>query len=420
MLGDYETHLIAGAVDGELSAEESRAASALLARSPAAAELHAALLRDRERLKSIPRTPAPASLAAAIADAIANRPVIVPQVRPTRRPRWVPAALAASVLVAVASGTFWFVADSAAPRLAKRQIQQLPKDGSQFVPTVAPNRASDPVDAAVAIEPSKPTAEPKIQGGTAAVAANDGHNPKAVPDTPNLEPDRILAAPVGSDVKAFDRVELKLPLLASIADFSKDETLATLKANLARDPATRIDAFAKDTAKAAEALVASAKKLNLNIQIETVAGERMKRRMPSAWWIYTEALTPDEIAKWLAETAAAEAALGSPSERVFGAVHAMPAGAQDQKDSLSLAGVDLGLGKKPAAPSAHISSKTLDQVAGSLQKGETPKPGLLLTYLPPLVRVPPQLSKDVKQFQEQRGDRKPGTVPLVIVVRPAQ
>ncbi len=417
MLGEYETQLIAGAVDGELSAEESRAASALLARSPAAAELHAALLRDRERLKSIPRTPAPASLAAAIAEAIAERPIIVPQVRPARRPRWVPAALAASALVAVASGTYWYVADSAAPRLAKRQLQQLPKDDSQFVPPAAPGRASDSAGAA-AIEPAPKTdTEPKNDIPATAVAANDPPT-KSGPPEPTIDPDRILAAPVGSDVKAFDRVDLKLPLLATIADFSREDTQATLKANLARDPATRIDVFAKDTGKAAEALVASARKVNLNIQIETVAGERLKRRMPSAWWIYTESLTPDEVAKWLVETAAAEAALASSSEKTFGAIHAMPAGAPDQKDSISLAGVDLA--KKPGAASAHIASKTIDQVAGSLLKGEAPKPGILLTYLPPLVRVPPQLSKDVKQFHEARGDRKPGTVPLVIVVRPAQ
>lgn len=415
-MGEHETQLIAGAVDGELSAEESRAASALLARSPAAAELHAALLRDRERLKSIPRTPAPASLAAAIAEAIAQRPIIVPQVRPARRPRWVPAALAASVLAAVASGTYWFVAESAAPRLAKRQLLQLPTDQTRLVPRPAATPA--PTELVPVEPPAVATTEPKpALPGTVVATQHEPANPMR-PTEPAFDPERVLAAPVGSDVKAFDRVDLKLPLLATLSDFSREETQAALKANLARDPATRIDVFVKDTGKAAEALVASARKVNLNIQIETVAGERLKRRMPSAWWIYTESLTPDEIAKWLVETAAAEAALASPSEKTFGAIHAMPAGATDQKDSMSLAGVDLS--KKAAASNGHISAKTLDQVTGSLQKGEAAKPGILLTYLPPLVRVPPQLSKDVKQFHELRGDRKPGTVPLVVVVRPAQ
>jgi hypothetical protein len=423
MLGEYETQLIAAAVDGELSAEESRALTMLLSRSPAAVELHIALLRDRDRLAALPRNAAPASLVAAIADAIANSPrtELVRKPDSLRRPRWVPAALAASVLVAVASGTYWIVAESAAPRLVKRQIQQLPKDGSRLVPPVVANRAAEPeqVESNVATAINS-AVEPKTADQISSVATNDEKSTNAKPVEPILDPERILAAPVGSDVKAFDRVDLKLPLLVPLADFANDDAQAALKLDLTRNPATRIDAFVKDSAKAAEALVASAKKLNLNLQIETVAGERLKRRMPSVWWIYTEALTPDEIAKWMGETAAAEAALASPSERTFGNIHAIPAGVQDQKDSLALAGVDLGLGKKPAAPSAHISSKTIDQVAGTLQKGETTKPGILLTYLPPLVRVHPQLSKDIKQFNELRVGRRPDTVPLVIVVRPVQ
>jgi hypothetical protein len=418
MLGDYETQLIVAAVDGEMSAEERRAFSQLVDRSPAAAELYDALLRDRDQFTAIPRSPIPPALAAALADAVSKLPVAVPRApapMPMRSPRWVHAALAASFLVAVASGTYWYVAGSVAPQLAKRQIQQLPKDGPVFVPKSIAK--PEPVNAHSSEEPIAPAGN-AVQASDSAVASKSDPAPEPMP-SPSPEPDRVLAAPVGNDVKAFDRVELKLPILASFADFANEDAQGNLKKNLARDSATRIDLFAKDTAKAAEALVAGAKKVNLEIQIETVANERMKRRMPSAWWIYTEALTPDEIARWFAETAAAENA-AIPTDRSLGNVHAIPAGPLEQKDALSLIGVDLGLARKPGTPSDHISSKTIDQVAGSLRKTEQPKPGVLVTYLPPLVRVHPQLSKDIKQFNELRGSRKPGTVPLVVVVRPVQ
>ncbi len=421
MLSEHEKNLIAAAVGGELSAEEERACSALLARSPAAIELHAAMVNDRERLAALPRRPAPQDLATAIFAAIQRDCPTVPakSSRYSKRSKWIPAAMAASFFIAVSSGTYWFVAGSQSPRMVNKQLQQLPKDNLVLVPQANPNQVAVlPGSPAVElpIAPSAPEA-PTIP--STSVTANQ--TPDATkPKEPPLDPNRILAAPVGNDVKAFDRVELKLPLLIPFTDLATEESQAALQANLARDPATRVDLFAKDTAKAAEALVAAGKKLNLNIQIETVASERMKRKMPSAWWIYTEALTPQEIAKWLGETAAVEAALTSPSEKTFGNLHAVAAGNLEQKDSLSLAGVDLGIGKKtPPTSNAHISSKTIDQVTGSLQKAETPKPGILLTYLPPLVRVHPLLSKDIKQYHELRKDRKPGTVPLVIVVRPS-
>lgn len=417
MLSEYEKSLVAAAVDGELSIDDYGAFDGLLARSPMAAELHRALVRDRERLMAIPRRPAPDDLATAIFAAIQRDCPTVPArtISSDRGLKWVPAAMAASFLIAVSSASYWFVAGSQSPRMAHKQLQQLPKDNVVLVPKSGPSR--------VAVLPETPAVEtPKLPAipmvPPTAVATNQVPEPAIKSEVPESVPDRILTAPVGSEVKAFDRVELKLPILATLADMTREEQQASLKTNLARDPATRIDVFAKDTSRAAEALVASAKAVNLNIQLEAIATERLKRKLPTAWWIYTEALTPDEVAKWLAETATADAAIAAPAEKVFGNIHVLPASVLEQKDSAALLEVDLTK-KVPSPTGANIAGKTIEELAGALQKTETPKPGILVTYFPQPGRAHPKLSKDIKQFNDLRKDRKSGTVPLVIVIRPA-
>lgn len=414
MLGDYETYLVLTAVDGELTAEESSQLDTLLNRSVAAQELLNSLTHDRDRIANLPRHSAPDELTAAIMSAIhAQNPIIRSVKVPNRPNRWVPIALAASVFVAISSITYSFLTTNSAPRLAKRQLQQLPQDHVVLVPKTTTTQRPDQA-------PSIPDVQLPPERSVAPVETQPGL-PEATPapktSQPSIDPDRILAAPVGNDVKAFDRVDLKLPLLISMSELRNEESQNTLKKNLLRDGSTRVDLFAKDTTRAAEALIASGKKLNLAIQIETIAGERLKRKMPSAWWIYTEALTPAEITQWLTETATADSRLQA--DRVFTDLHAIPAGSIEHKDAMTLAGIDLANSIKQSG-NGHIASNTIDQVTGALQKSQSPKPALLLTYLPSFVRVPPQLSRDIKQFNESRSVRKSGTTPLVIVIRPVQ
>ena len=44
---------------------------------------------------------------------------------------------------------------------------------------------------------------------------------------------------------------------------------------------------------------------------------------------------------------------------------------------------------------------------------------MLLTYLPVNGRSPPMLSKEIKAFLDGRGERKAGTLPAFVVIRPA-
>jgi hypothetical protein len=78
-----------------------------------------------------------------------------------------------------------------------------------------------------------------------------------------------------------------------------------------------------------------------------------------------------------------------------------------------------GEDESPAPKS--ITSGTADQVANNLQRGSAAKAekhALLLTYLPKEVRVNAALSAEVRHFADRRGERRPNTVSLLIVVRP--
>ncbi|QEL18424.1 hypothetical protein [Limnoglobus roseus] len=418
MPSELEKQLITAAVDGELSPEQGQAFRELLARSQTAATLYAALLADRERLRSLARPAAPQDLWASIQ---AHIPQAIPRApkpaHPFRR-ALVPAGMAASFLLAVGAGAHWLASSQQPQRLAKNQLQQLPKDDLRLTP---PDRLTPPMgdeqpdtESPEATQPVGPPMPPAV------VVTNDAP-PKTADSSPGPKPADLLTAPsFGSDVKAFDRVAVKLPLLSPFADFANSDSQNALRERLGLNAATRVDLFAKDSARAVELLTQAGKSVNLNLIVETIAGERMKRKMPSTWIVYTDALTPAEITKWLGAAAEAEAA-PSPSGNVFGISHVLAATAHEQKETQQLLGIDLGLTKKLQDPpaNAHISSKTLEQVTSAIQKGDPAKPAILLTYLPPLVRVHPALSKDVKQFHELRKDRKPGTVPVMIVVRPS-
>lgn len=418
MLSDADKQLITAAVDGELSAEQGRTFRDLLARSAAAVALHAGLQADRDRVRRLSRPAAPAGLHAAILNRLPQTVPARPQPAPAGRRTAAPLGMAASFLLAVGAGAYWLAGPAAAHRIATNQLQQLPKDDQRPAPADRPTPPPDDEEPAGPPAPDQPPATTPVLPPVT-VATNDA-TPKTPDAVTDVQPGDIVAAPVGSDVKAFDRVAVKLPLLLPFADLANDDSQTALRDRLARDPATRIDLFVRDQARAVEVLTQAGRSVNLTVITETIAGERMKRKMPSTWLLYTDALTAAEVTKWLAAAAETDAKAVSPSAAVFGTAHVLTAGPHEQKEAQQILGVDLGVTKKPAdAPNAHISAKTLDQVTTAMQKGDAAKPAILLTYLPPLVRVHPALSKDVKQYHELRKDRKPGTVPVMVVVRPA-
>ncbi len=422
MLTNNELELITSYVDGELSASQQRDFESLMARSVTANELYNALLADRHALSLLPPRPAPHALTQSILNCLSKQstPKAIVRQPVSMVKRWIPIGLAASFLIAVSSATYWYVASGDLnSRMARnRQVQQLPHDDKNLVPsTSSPITTKEPVtDDWLAID--RPGAKP-IVGPEPEVIATDVKpaNPMVIQPEPKPNPERILTAPATSDVKAFDRVELQLPLLIPFTDLNLADTTKLISERVGFQAVTRIDFFASDTVSAADQLIEAAKKVNLTIRIDTVANERLKRKMTTAWCVYSEALTPDEIAKWMAALRDAKFETQYPA-MLKSKLHVLNAGASDFKDAQSLIGVDLG--KRKAASAGQLSDQTISQLTEALQKTDPSRQGIMFTYLPQAVRVHPLLSREIRQFNELRGQPKVGTSPVMIVIRPIQ
>ncbi len=413
MLTEADRELITAAVDGELAPALETAFRRLLASSIEAEKLYRTLKGDSTQLKALPPIPAPATLAPAVVAIVTRRPhqtTVSPRKRSVRRdPRvgWMPYAVAASTLIAVMAGSYWFASRFASDepnRVAQQHTLPTPTTGQGTGSVAVPNGSSREVVATPRI-PTQPIEQLAILPRVVPELA-------PIPQTPGIGPDVVGTRPdLGSE--PFRMIEARIPFLAPLSGFNHDETRAKLRAELAAGPAFRLDLFAKDTTIAANVFLATAKTAGLNVTLDAVAAERIKKKAPSFWVVYVETMTIEDIEKLLVQLAADTK--GDKAGSGLSAAHLIPVGQAESKDLRDLLGTDVGLLKRPEAAPKSIASGTADQIAKTLQKDA--KQGLLLTHLPTAGRATPNASKEVKQFLAQRTARTPDSIPVMIVIR---
>ncbi len=413
-LSDSEHELICLAVDGELTAAERPAFQTLISKSPLANELYTVLCEQRDRMRQFAVCRAPKSLAESVMARVRQLPAHThttpakPKADSHRRTVWLSLATAASFFLLIGSASFYIAQNRNNEATFAQQILALPSGDKSATPPIetsilVADRGSDmdpvefePIDVATSVAiVEKPATAPVVK----TAPANAG---------------TLLGSPLVDSFKPFDSLRVQLPMLLPFSDIPRDDAKESLRNQLTLAPNTRIDLFSKDTAKAAELLILSGKSQSISTITETIAGERMKRKMPSTWIIYTDMLTATEVSNWLSSAATTTPQLAT-------RLHVVSGQQQERKDLRELLGIDLTAAKKLEAttPNQSLAAGTLDQVANSLQKAMKPeKSAILLTYLPPIVRAQPSLSKDVKQYHELRKDRQSGTVSVMIVIRP--
>ncbi len=419
MLNEYERELITAAVDGGLAPSNERAFRNLRANSPDAVVLFNQLQTNSLRLREAPRYPAPARLAGRVMVQVRALPSYTPVEVGTslplvgRKPTWVPIGIAVAVLLAVGSASFWItIADARETEAyAHRQRLPLPADANSAwtVPTPAVQQNVIPV----ILEPeATPSSTPSTTPNLIAKAAP---TPEPAPSPRAFGADGLVASPPVTDLKPFEEVQLRLPFLVQVADLGHEDVRSKLHDELNRDPAYRIDLFARDVPKALENFQTAAKAAGINLAIEAVAKERIAKKVPSAWVIYTEVLTANELTQFLVQLAK----LGEKSQP-FATAHVVPAQANEHRELRDLLGVDPGLLKRPKTGPKPISAGTADEISAALLKGKSPeKPALLMTYLPSGARSGSATSKEIKAFLDHREERKPNAVPAMIVIRPS-
>jgi hypothetical protein len=412
MLTDADLLLLAAAADGDLSPDQAAAARRLLAEHPAAAGVLDRLKADAARLKALPRRPAPPALAAAVLARVSARPVS-PDRRSSRRTAWAPYAVAAAVLLAVGVGSFLFfrTPDDGLERAMRGQLPALtpaPKPESQKPVAFAKRNAppADPEWVAKGGPESERLAPPRV------LLAQD---PQPV------EPANVLGSGVAANMKPLAVVEMKLPVLVAGTTLDQRDVQATLERELGRDPAYRLDLFSKTPAVALDQLQAAARNAGVTVFVDATAAELMKKPLNLTFAVYFENLTPAELANVLAATARQVNAQPNP-ETVLGTAALIPAAVVEQKDVRDLVGVEIGAARpapvkaaeKPDEPKP-VSADTLAKVTAAVKKPE--KAAVVVTYLPANLRAGANKSAEVKQFLDKRVERKPGTVPLLVVVR---
>ena len=416
MLTDPQKLLIAAAVDGDLPPDQVKAFQRLLAENPEAVRLFNELRADSARLKGLPRRNTPVPVAVAVMTRIAGTSP-TPARKPARRPVWVPLALAASVLVAVAATSFLLFSlnrPTADDRADRTKPTTAPTNKTKPSPPVVPDHSqvASKTDTPAVETPNKPGVE-VIPAPRQDVVVVEG------PKTPEVKD--VFASGQVVESKPVTLAEVKLPTLLSALEFDRADVKAQIEKELTREFAFRLDLFSKTPLAALEQFQSVARNAGVNVFADAATAERLKKPAGFTFAVYVENLTAEEWAALLAELTKTVSGQTKP-EMVLGAAHFIPATATEQKDVKDLVGVEFGIGKAAVKPAASgngepkpISSDTLPKVVSAVKKSD--KAAVVLTYLPANFRGGANKSAEVKQFLDKRGERKPGTVPVLVVIR---
>ncbi|MBN9521909.1 hypothetical protein J0H58_25895 [bacterium] len=422
MLPDDVLALLTAAVDGELTPAEVTTVRALLAGSDEARAAYKRLRADRQRLRRLTPAAPPADLHARIMARLPARPPVPVEVaRPSAHPRRVsraPIAVAASVLLAVTGGSFAFFMNQTSPTvpghptIVARADTKRDRDWERLLP----RDTAPPPSAPAAIEgPIEGPVEPAPVAVSLPVAPEIAPSPRPVVRD-------VLTFPPLPEVGKLDLARVRVPFLATVAEFDREDVQQQFVNELGHDPAFRIDLFARDPGKGVELLQAAGKVTGLTIHADTMTRERVQRKLATAYLVYTDSLSATDLRDLLVRLAAADA---KAPQRTFDAVHATPVTQTDQRELRDTLGTDPGLWKRPGTPTAepkNVASGTADRIAKTLtdppgKGGE--KAALLMTFAPAQARTPPATSRELRQFLDRRGERRPAAVPVLIVIRQA-
>jgi hypothetical protein len=459
MLTEAQLSLVSAAVDGELSPSEVAHFRRLFDGSVEARAVYTKLKADSIRLRHLtPATP-PADLSTRImakVAALTPRPVVLPVKVPVaaprritapntrqpvtviplnqearrRAPRWLPAALAASLLLAVSGTSFWFFnrGDAKQRTFAQRSPNRPPPATQQG--------ANDPEWAKWL--PAETGPRP-VAPAPSLIHTQETHVARIDPESadPNAgNPETVVLAPVprlavnpalmGSEVRPgpepLSLLNIPIPFLKPLDEFNREDVRKQLQDELGRDPAFRIELFTRHMPRSVEWFRNAGKSAGINLIVDPVTLDRVSKGQATSVVVYVECLTPAEVVDLLAKLAAEDAKL---SPHGFESVHCVPMVASDNDALKGIFGLDLGVFKRPNAekpvpdPNKPINAGTVDQIVKSLSAGKQgEKNAMLMTWAPAMARTIPGTSAELKQFLTKRGDRKPSTIPVMIVIRP--
>jgi hypothetical protein len=445
---DELLQLMTAAVDGELSATDAQRLRKLLDSSAEARAVFAKLKSDSKRLRGLPRVEPPTDLhtrvMARVATATpppntaparkpepARQPATVPFAHPrTKSPRrWVPIAVAASLLLVVSASSFWYFTRDRGATVARNPNRPPPATRSGAGdPDWAKWLPADGAGAGTPA-PSPRDANNTARRDTPPVLPQDVPAPGSVAIAPEprvVSPD-LIGSRIGLDIPPIEHIDARVPFLRPLTDLDREDVRKQLTDELGRDPAFRIDLFARDPARGVDCLLTAAKAAGATVHADANTMTLLRKRLVTSVVIYTDSFTAAELTDLFVRLSREEAKI---SPRVFDVLHAIPVAKSDATELREILGTDPGLfkrtipaperGEKGIENGKSISAGTADQIVKTITAGQG-KPGeksaVLMTWSS-TGRTPPAASAELKTFLAKRGARVPNAVPVIIVIRP--
>ncbi len=159
--------------------------------------------------------------------------------------------------------------------------------------------------------------------------------------------------------------------------------------------------------------------------MESLVAEHFKKKQLTEVLFFTESLTPEEFSQVVEQLGVDDKKLEArkAGDGIFDKFVLAPFLSGDLDKLARLLGVTSGHLKmpRPRTPLGidirkPLEENTANALAQNFPKNRTAeKLTMVLSYSP--INAAPQHSKEIKSFLEKRGERKPGTVPILLVMR---
>jgi hypothetical protein len=400
-------HLLTAAIDGALTPAERKEAKRLVRGSAEARALYLELRRDAERLRALRRHAAPPDLVDAVLVAIRDRrPTPLPPTRPRpgRWAGWMTVATAAAVMLAFTAGSFLVFGPG-----KQRPHQRI---NTEIVGQTLPARPSGPE---VGPMPRRLPAD-SVAGVERKTGPEIGPAPREVdaltgplhPETPEIR---------GPQLDAIRHSTLftlrQLP--------GNDAEQGRLLGDVKTDELIRLDLFTPTLPQGTELVLSALRTRGIEVFVDGHAQDRRQKSPNTEFVVFTEAMTPAELVRFLTALGAEDRRWPSP---VFDTLVVAPFLPKDLTQLSTLLGLP-AVARDKVDVRKPLPEGTAQQVADALTRmggpgsaaapPKTEKVAVMVAYTSP--NPSPAASKEIRQFLARRGDRKAGAKPLMLVLR---
>jgi len=419
MVPDAIKKLLTAAVDGELSLSQQKRLNAILQDSDEARELYEHLLADSKRVASIPAHRLPVDFAHNVLQSIQDMGLKPRPVQPqtpfwSNLPVWASFASAAAVLLAISVGSYLYFASAEA---YKQHHELAERTKHRPIPNELKN---DPITVIVKKNDPEPIVAPRELPN--AIVQNQPQPIERLPLPSVYDPDR-LTSPVQEPLVPRVVEQPRLPLLIDLKTIDQASKRQKLDRELKHNEPIRIELFCNDGNRALER-IQHAMKASHRFMIDGIAEERIKKKFPTQFAIYSETMTGVELTELLVSLGAEDRKADSVFDKgvltAFQSADVTELAQMLGVPSKELFKVKVNGAQRPFTETTpeqivtNLATRTPGSPLAPATK-QAERAVLVMPYQP--VKAPPMASTQIRAFVEQRKERKDGALPVLIILR---